>query len=76
MGVLLEVLQHNVQRWHIMIRPIGVLDGDVGEHLGEWLEELGEGEVVLVSDRLHVIMGKNRQQGAVVVLDPLLSIYG
>ena len=76
MRIFLEVLQHNVEGGHIVIRPVDVLDGDVGEHLGKGLQQLGECEVVLVGDRLHVIMGKNRQQGAVVVLDPLLSIYG
>ena len=72
MGVLLEVLQHNVQRWHIMIRPIGVLDGDVGEHLGKGLQQLGECEVVLVGNCLHVIVSQNSQQRAVVVLNPFL----
>ena len=73
--VLLEVLQHNVQSRHIVVRPVSVLDGDVCEHLREGLQELCEGEVVLVGNRLHVIVCENCQQGAVVVLDPLLGIH-
>ena len=57
--VLLEVLQHNVQSRHIVVRPVSVLDGDVCEHLREGLQELCEGEVVLVGNRLHVIVCEN-----------------
>ena len=75
MRVLLKVLQYNVKRRDIVVRPVGVLDGDVREHLGEGLQELCEGEVVLVGNCLHIIVSENRQQGAVVVLDPLLGIH-
>ena len=60
MGVLLEVLQHNVQRGHVMVCPISVLDGDVREHLGEGLQELSEGEVVLVGNCLYIVVSENR----------------
>ena len=59
--VLLEVLQHNVKRWHIVVCSVSVLDSNVSEHLGEGLQELREGEVVLVGNCLHVIMRENRQ---------------
>ena len=59
--VLLEVLQHNVKRRHIVVRPVSVLDGDISEHLGEGLQELCEGKVVLVGNCLHIIMRENRQ---------------
>ena len=60
MGVLLEVLQHNVQRGHVMVGPVGVFDGDVREHLGEGLQELSEGEVVLVGNCLYIVVSENR----------------
>ena len=72
MRIFLEVLQHNVEGGHIVIRPVDVLDGDIGEHLGERLQQLGECEVVLVGNCLHVIVSQNSQQRAVVVLNPFL----
>ena len=72
MRIFLEVLQHNVEGGHIVIRPVDVLDGDVVEHLGEGLQQLGECEVVLVGNCLHVIVSQNSQQRAVVVLNPFL----
>ena len=31
--VFLEVLQHNVECWHIVVRPVSILDRDVRQHL-------------------------------------------
>ena len=53
--VLLEVLQDEVQRGHVVIRPVHVLDGDVTGELGEGLKKLGEGEVVFMRHRLRIL---------------------
>ena len=68
--VSLEVLQVDVEGWHVVVGAVSVLDGDVLQQLGEWLQQLREGQVVLHGHHLHFLVGQNSQGGTVVVLQP------
>jgi len=56
--ILLEVLEYDVERGHVVIGSVHVLEGDVTCELGERLEKLGKSEVVFMRQCLSVLKRK------------------
>ena len=51
-----------------MVDSFRIFDGDVGQQLGERLDEFDEGEVVLAAQRLRLVARQHAHDGAEVVL--------
>ena len=52
--ILLEILQNDVETGDIVILTVHIFDRNICPHLGEGLEHLCEGEIVLVGDGLCI----------------------
>ena len=52
MRILPEVLQDDMETGHIVVLTIHILHGHIGGHLGEGLQQLGEGQVIASRRRL------------------------
>ena len=53
MRILPEVLQDDMEAGHVVVLTVHILHGHIGGHLGEGLQQLGEGQVVASRRRLH-----------------------
>ena len=58
LGILLEILEDDIQTWDIVIRPIHVLDSHICGHLGERLQKLCEGQIVLIGYQFCILSKK------------------
>ena len=56
LGLLPPVLQHQGQAGHVVIAAVHILDRDICPHLGEWLQQLSEGQVVLTGYQFCVLI--------------------
>ena len=53
MRILPEVLQDDMETGHVVVLTVHILHGHIGGHLGEGLQQLGEGQVIASRRRLH-----------------------
>ena len=53
MRILPEVLQDDMETRHVVVLTVHILHRNIGGHLGEGLQQLGEGQVIASRRRLH-----------------------